>query len=448
MPDPGPANLTLLRERHPAAFEVIRSCGAAPDGTEDGFASPVDLTGTRVAELRTTVVFGFGDGSLIEGALRAAPADAQVFVCLLDPQRAARGLAHRDLRRALADPRLVLLAGSLREIASGMPRPTSDDIEVLVTPGLRQAASPELEPLVSMAEELAGKRRSDRRQRPEVLDNVERNLDTILTAPGWASLAGDLEGRSVLVIAPGPSLAEQRELLAGVRLPLVVALDTSLRTLTSWGVRCDLAFTLDPTPGNLKKFEGLSMDAPLAFLESARPEAVHASPAPIFVCEEEGLLDRAHPWFGRRGRTRSGGSVLHAAVDALIRSNVRTVAIAGADLAVDRDAGHVEGARRVEGEPVTREVPARGGGSVGTTESLWRHWRRLRRLIAAAPGGVVTDVTARGASLDPAPRTSLEVWLRDLPEADLSGRPVQGEAEPAPPEAREAAEEALRNARR
>jgi len=448
MSEPGPANLTLLRERHPAAFEVIRSHGAAPDGTEEGSVSPVDLTATRVAELPITVIFGFGDGSLLESALQAAPPDARVFVCLLDPQRAARNLARRDLRSALADPRLVLLAGTLRDIAAGMPRPAADDIEVLITPGLRKSASPELEPLVSMAEELAEKRRSDRQQRSEVLDNVERNLDTILKAPGWASLAGALEGRSVLVIAPGPSLAEQRELLAGARLPLVVALDTSLRTLQSWGVHYDLAFTLDPTPGNLKKFEGLAMNAPLAFLESARPEAIEAAPAPVFVCEDEGLLDSAHPWFGERGRTRSGGSVLHAAVDALIRAHVGTVAIAGADLAVDHSARHVEGVQRIGSEPVTREVPGRDGGRVGTTESLWRHWRRLRRLIASTPEGRVIDVTSRGASLEPAPRVSLEEWLRGLPEADLATRLAPAGADPAPPEAREAAKEALRDARR
>lgn len=441
--------MALLRQRHPDAFDGLEPVLGAKERHVAGCPAHVDVTVTRVAEVSLIVVFGFGDGTLVGDALEEAPRDARVVVCVLDPVRFGVAMGARDLSGILVDPRVELLAGSLEKITSRMPRPEEDVLEVLVTPGLHEAADPGLERLVDMAEELERRRWSDRLHRPAVLDNIERNLDVVLAAPGVSSLADGLSGRAVLVLAPGPSLSDLEQALRGRVLPLVVALDTTLRSLREWDVRVDLAITVDPSLHNLGKFRDVPLDMPLVFFESARPEVVLRARTPVYACEENSLLDRAHPWFGSRGHVRAGGSVLYAAVDMLVRLGTRQVALAGADLAVDASGHHVEGALTVAREPVSRQVLSRGGGMVGTTETLWRHARRLRRLAGRQPAGRVIDVTTRGAALDPLPRTTLEKWLDSLPPEDFSTTIApEPSGERAPPEARTAALDALSRAHR
>ena len=45
-------------------------------------------------------------------------------------------------------------------------------------------------------------------------------------------------------------------------------------------------------------------------------------------------------------------------------------------------------------------MPAKNGGTVATSESLWRHWRRLERRLADLPRGRVLDATPEGARID------------------------------------------------
>ncbi|MBP7146667.1 MAG: DUF115 domain-containing protein [Acidobacteria bacterium] len=356
------------------------------------------------------LLFGFGSGYLAEEALAATPANRAVVVAVIDPGAFLAALGGRDLSSLLGEPRLLLALGDLREILAALPR--AADAEVLVEPSLLRAAAGALAPLADMARELGAQSRSARNQRAFILDNIERNLPRIVRVPGIGALSRTLSGGAAIITAPGPSLAGQLGLLARPERPFLVALDTSLRALASAGVRPDLVVTVDGTPANLAKFEGVALDAPLVFSEGARPEIVAAARAAVFACERGGLLDRAHPLFGAAGCCSSCGSVLHAALDVLLAAGARPVVLAGADLALTGGAAHAGSAAPGS---AWREVAARGGGTVATSESLWRHRRRILRRIAREPAGAVLDATAAGAALPGVPRTDLAAWLDAAP---------------------------------
>ncbi len=429
--------------------------GSVP-GTRDGAGPTLGKPALPrgLESCREVVVFGFGDGGLLGEVLRRVSPAARVTVAVLDPGAFVEALRRRDLRAVLADPRLVLAVGGVREIARCLPRRPGESLRVVVAPTVPGEVPEALAPLAGMARELAAAQSSLLGQRPVVLANVAANLEVIAGAEPVAVLLPVFAGRPTLLVAPGPSLAGDLPWLRAHRdeLPVLVALDASLRALRGAGIRPDLVVTLDPSPRNTHKFrseEGpapgaddgrarpdvaprnllppgpnppgtgpaparwLHRDLPVVFFEGARPEVVAAAGRPLFACERGGLLDRAHPAFGRAGTYRSGGTVLLAALDVLLQLGAGPVGLLGADLALGPGGAYGTGGERPGGEKGrVLEVPGRDGEMVRTTETLWRHRRRLLRRIAAEEPGRVVDLSGKGADLPGVPRADLRSWVR------------------------------------
>ncbi len=380
----------------------------APSSRASGPAAEARATIARAGagDAETVLVFGFGAGDLPLAALEGASRDARVVVVVLDPGAFAIALRHRPLDRLLADPRLTIVVGTLGEMAAQMPRDEAS-MAVVVDERLLAGASPELRPLADMASELWARQVSSAIQSADIIENVTANLGAILDAPPAGGLRGVLEGRTALLVAPGPSLEGQLDRLARAARPFTLALDTAAAPLADAAVAPDLVVTLDPTMQNLRKFERLPVSLTLAFFEGARPEAVHRHARRVFVCERGGLLDGAHPFFGRDGRFESAGNVLVAGLDLLLRAGASRVVLTGADLAPRNGQLHAGRPGGTGAAGSMREVEARGGGTVMIPESLWRHRRRLLRRISREPHGRVVDATASGASLPGLPRVSL-----------------------------------------
>jgi hypothetical protein len=201
-------------------------------------------------------------------------------------------------------------------------------------------------------------------------------------------------------------------LVAATR-PFTVALDTALRPLAAAGIVPDLAVTLDPTESNTAKFQGVAIDFPILFFGGARPEAFGQTAWPIFAWEQGGLFDGIHPGFQRSGPFHSDGSVLLATVDILLRAGVDPLVLVGADLALTFGKGHAAGAgaTAVRAGAARRTVPGKDGGQVPTSESLWRHRRRLNRRLQAERDGRVLDGSAAGARIGNTRRIDLGDWL-------------------------------------
>ncbi len=378
-------------------------------------AALIERSGAEGA--RELVVFGFGAGYVLEAVLAAAAPSASVVCAVIDPGAFLAALSCRDLATALSDPRLLLTLGDLREISANLPEAT-EELVVVVHDPLLAAAAPVLQPLADMARELAAAATSARQQRPLVLDNLARNLPAILSAPHAGILRRVCGGCPALLVAPGPSLEHDLALLRRESRPLLVALDTSLRALASAGVQPDLVVTLDPTRANLAKFTAQNPQVPLVFFGSARPEPIGAARHRFFACETGDLLDRAHAWFGREGRVTSQGSVLLGALDLLLAAGAGPIALIGVDLALKGRRTHA--GMPNESSELLRSVAARGGGEVQTSESLWRHRRRLMRRVAPLAFGRVIDATRYGAELPGLLRKSLAEVLDELARPNSS----------------------------
>ncbi|GEM_PF-3346330 len=356
-----------------------------------------------VSSAREIVVFGFGAGYSVEAVLSLASPSARICCIVIDPASLRAALGLRDLSKVLGDRRLELVVGSLREVVSGMPV-ASPATRIVFHRPLGAVAAKEYASLVEMAEEVLGRQLSFASQCEEIYANVSANLPVIVSCERVGDLYPVFEARPVLLVAPGPSLEQQLPLLGRMRRPLTVALDTSVRTLLAAGIVPDAIVTLDPTPKNLAKLAGVEIDPPLIFFEGARPEFVSRAKRPVYACERGGWLDLCDPFFGSHGTYESCGSVLHAAVDVVLAAGASQVALVGADLALGPESATQDGATR-------RMVEGRGGEVMRTSESLWRHHRRIvRRLQREAPGRVL-DARAFGANIPGIEQISLEEWL-------------------------------------
>jgi len=427
-----PGNREALGRRHPGFLRQLVDAASAAPVANAVPAHALPPLPPDLDEAEEILVFGFGDGSLPRAVLDEAGPGARVTVAVLDPARCLAALGARDLSPLLGDPRLRLATGGLRELAAALPRRPGARFRLVVDPAALETAPPGLAPIAEMARELAAAQRSLLGQRRVVLENVLANLPAIADAEPVATLLPVVAGRPALLVAPGPSLPDDLPVMRQRRghLPLLVSLDAALRPLLEAGVRPDLVVTLDPNPRNLGKFlprgtdpavargagpddaPWLHRDLPLVFFEGARPEVVAAAGRPLFACERDGALDRAHPAFGGAGTYGSGGTVLLAALDVLLRLGAGPVGLLGADLALAEGGAYGprgEAAGSARGRVL--EVPARGGGTVRTTESLWRHRRRLLRRLVGEPAGRVVDLTRHGAELPGVPREDLAAWL-------------------------------------
>ncbi len=108
------------------------------------------LPRAALAQARCVVVLGFGAGHLVEQALAAAPTGCTVTALVVDPGSFLCTLAHRELPTLLADPRLILAVGDLRELEAALPGPSTPALWLVHAPVLK-AASPELAPLIERA---------------------------------------------------------------------------------------------------------------------------------------------------------------------------------------------------------------------------------------------------------------------------------------------------------
>lgn len=425
------ANRTTLLQLRPWAWRRIHDglpAAPRPRPVRGGVYRAIAQE-AGVGRAREVVVFGFGAGDLLEAVLAQLPAGGRATCAVIDPGALLVALASRDLSALLSDSRLTLALGDLREIAAALPEAGESLVVLIDEPSIR-AASPALRPLVEMGQELAAAARSARHQRVYALDNLRRNLPAILAAPHAGVLRSVFGGQPVVLVAPGPSLEGDLAELAHAERPLLVALDTALRPLTAAGIHADLAVTLDPTPSNLAKFAAQDPEQPLVFFGSARPEAIEAARCRFFALEAGDLLDQSDAWFGREGRVATNGSVLLAALELLLAWGAETIALVGVDLALDGARTHAalpdgSGAHSLDPSVPLRMVEARGGGVVATTESLWRHRRRLlRRLDLLAPGRVI-DATRRGAALPGVTRQLLGEllprWRRAYPQCFVPG---------------------------
>jgi hypothetical protein len=228
--------------------------------------------------------------------------------------------------------------------------------------------------------------------------------------PGVARLEGRFSGLPALVLAAGPSLDEALPRLQELKERcLLIAVDTSLRSLLREGIEPDFLVVVDPQYWNWRHLEGLSSPSSLLVSESASwPAVFRFGCRAAFLCSSLFPLGRAiEARTGAKGKLGAGGSVTTTAWDLGRLLGAAPLYMAGLDLGFPRGATHaraslfeqraISGGRRLAPAETSHAAalfsggpmwaPANDGGKIRTDKrmTLYSWWFESRLCHAEAP---------------------------------------------------------------
>lgn len=216
-------------------------------------------------------------------------------------------------------------------------------------------------------------------------------------------LADAFKGKKVVILAAGPSLIKNVELLrekpADV---LVLAVGTVYKKLAAMDILPDYVIMTDPKPEMMSQLQGVeNRKIPLLLLSTAYKGLAETYLGKKYlICQRD--YDRAECYAKEKGYGlyHTGGSVVTTALDVAIRMEAGAIIFAGLDLAFTDSKGHADGIyaeNHVTFEDMIM-VPDVDGGLVGTNRpmNMYREWieKRLKQEDVIMP---VYDATEGGA---------------------------------------------------
>ena len=467
------ANLEALASRQPGLARLLEAAAAAveePEGEPAHRLSPLpaangeltatlgglhlhsardpSLEATRLAAaipaaVDTVILLGFGLGYQAE-AILARGRGLRVLACVAEPRLLAGALALRDLRSVLAREELGFVLGSppegappeaiigaLNDLGASLFSIQAVRAEEKAFPGWYAGAR-------AAAERFASKETINgntlKRFGRLWVRNLARNLHLLGSLPGVGLLEGRFSGIPALVLAAGPGLDAVLPRIRELRERfLIIAVDTSLRSLLREGMEPDFLVVVDPQYWNWRHLEGLRSPSSFLVSESAAWPAVFRFPSrQTFLCSSLFPLGRAiEARTGAKGKLGAGGSVATTAWDLGRLLGASPLYMAGLDLGFPRGATHAKaslfeqralsGGRRLS-PAVTAQAsalfsggaswaPANDGGKVRTDKrmTLYAWWFESRLAHPSAPPTL--NLSAEGLAIPGMGPASLERLL-------------------------------------
>ncbi len=294
------------------------------------------------------------------------------------------------------------------------------------------------------------------------LRNAVMNLDHYAACGGIAELRGACAGRPAVVVAAGPSLERNIDLLAepGVRdRVVIVAVQTVLRQLLARGIRPHYVTALDHHEISRRFYEGLRPEdvegVTLIAEPKANPAILDAFPG-VVRCPSDELLDGilGDGLARDMGRIEPGATVAHLAYAVARHLGCDPVILTGQDLAFTDGQYYSAGAaihdvwapelgpfrtiETLEWERVARmrsllrRVPAVGGGEVYTDEQMATYLAQFVQMFARdlGAGQRTIDATEGGAVKRGAELLTLCDALRTHAAVPNGAPPPEGDGAP------------------
>lgn len=241
------------------------------------------------------------------------------------------------------------------------------------------------------------------------LENVIKNFSFAYRNPGILDFKEKLKGKPVFVIAPGPSIERNVELLKEVKgKALIIAVDTATRILLHNGIEPDVISTIDFQIENYDKLKDI--DTSFAYLVPAIevcPEIPkHHKGKAIAYYHSATTASLYDPILGQKGAIGSGGSVLTDAINLATYFGADPLILMGVDLGFPGNRWYADGSfdngeftRQLrDGEVSTVEVADVYGNPLVTYPSFFAFLNYLDASFQRA-GIKIIDATEGGASI-------------------------------------------------
>lgn len=228
------------------------------------------------------------------------------------------------------------------------------------------------------------------------------------------------EGKDVVIVAAGPSLDKNVELLMNKKSNMVIlSVGTAFRKLIQLGIEIDYMIATDANPrtyGHIRGFE--EQQVPMLYLSTTYKGYAMNYQGPKYLICQNGY-DRAEELAQKNGWNlyETGGSVSTTALDVCISLGAKSIAFIGLDLAYTDNMAHASGtsSRVGVGMEDMQQVPAIGGGTVAASKlfMIYSRWieNRIKKADVTMP---VYDATEGGAIVKGLRITTLEEYIGQI----------------------------------
>lgn len=216
-------------------------------------------------------------------------------------------------------------------------------------------------------------------------------------------LKPEFEGKDVIIVAAGPSLDKNVELLRNKKPGIIIlVVETVFRKLLKLGIDVDYMIVTDANSRIYSHLAGLEEEQiPMLYLATAyKGYSMNYCGKKYLICQNG--YDRAQELAKQKGwhLYETGGSVSTTALDVCIYLGCKSIAFIGLDLAYTDNLAHAtDTSRRAVSETEEmKQVPAIGGGTVPVSRlfTIYNRWiaSRVKKADVTMP---VIDATEGGA---------------------------------------------------
>lgn len=236
--------------------------------------------------------------------------------------------------------------------------------------------------------------------------NLLQNFSKTIRDPGITRLKDAFKDRPAVIIAAGPSLSKNINLLAQAKnRGILICVGTALKALQKEGIDPDLVISLDPSLANYRLFENIaSTKAFLCYEPQTYPDILNMFPERRFVFHSFSsyLALWLRNFYQAKVEVEPGGSVAIAAFEIACLMGANPIVFVGQDLAytdgyTHARGTHYDGQKANISNPHVIKVPAIGGGTVYTSRALYAFLMRFEELFKKHCDRLIIDATEGGA---------------------------------------------------
>lgn len=434
---PAPAGIRV--ETTPSGFPTLQAL--SEDGVEIRIHSayqPLDEAKKFVADrwqagMEAIILAGMGLGYQALEFSRLLPAGVWFFVVEAREDLFRTALEQVDLRALLSRPRTRFFVGADWMAYLGWFRSALEDSQVhrihLVThpPSLRLL--PGFYRQVAAETEAAVNRRTIEvntlvRHAEQMEGNAIRNIAFLPETHGVGELEGVFAGIPGMVVAAGPSLDLDADLLPeAASRAVTITVGKSLRLLANRGIAPEFVASLDMLEITNAVFEGYAIPeaTTLLFDEDSHPEIPRKYPGGRVTYDStSALMNWVSPLLGPFGYLEKGLSVAHTAFFLARHLGLDPIILVGVDLSLPGERTHAEGVTMTWGgkvdpaNPHLVEVPSVDGGTVRSLKNFVSFVTAFEVEIARTRARVI-HTSHGGALIRGAERKKLREVLSFLP---------------------------------
>ncbi len=211
--------------------------------------------------------------------------------------------------------------------------------------------------------------------------NCFQNFKTTLNSPGILPLKNIYKNEPVMIVAAGPSLDKNIQLIHGSsKACRIIAVSTALKPLQDAGIEPDFTVAIDPKPVSCAAFENLptASKANLIF-DPCIPKFIPG----YFTGNRFAVEAQPYIWkflsrgLDSKGELGNSSSVAHTALNLALHMGCNPIILVGQDLSFSKDRSHCSGAFHGEfhqqnigtNQTTTRLKQRQRGGTIQASET-------------------------------------------------------------------------------